>query len=487
METALADSRETSKVLDRVRLDPNQLVAAIDLEGPVLIHSCPGAGKTRVLAARVALLLERGVPQENILCFTFTNRAAEEMRRRIEQYSGQCLNRMWVGTFHSVCARILRHYAPESLIPPGFAICDEEQSNQIVKEAIREVCHDYLRQPTSMLRNEIARFKRNTIPLDDWCQTLSSRAGEPYAERFRSVYLAYQALLRQSGALDFDDLTLHAVRLLQDSPMAFREVSSRFHYICVDEYQDTADIEGELIRLLSSTHNNLCVVGDVNQAIYGWRGSNHRLIADFPKHYPGAKVHTLNINYRSGRRIVALGNRLMSLSRQHVLHECRSYRAETGHVRYARYETDAEETRSVADVICELISNCRFQPNDIAVLGRMHFLLEPIRQALIRCGVPCAAIKDQPEFDEGSEGVRLLTIHQAKGLEFRIVFLVGMEEGVLPCHHSLLDPEQMEEERRLCYVAVTRAINGLYITCSDNRAGRKSKAPSRFLADLLTT
>lgn len=471
-------------------LDEKQRAAVLDVPGPVVIHAKPGSGKTRCIASRVALLLYKQVSQENILCVTFTNKAADEMKERIELYSGQRIDSMWIGTFHSICARILRQYAPDDFIAHDFSICDDEQSTSLLKSAIYECCPDYAWQSTPQIKAEISRFKRSMMSLDDWCKDLEKRVGETYALKLRAIYVRYQVALRQISTLDFDDLVDNAVRLITIYPDILQIVSSRFHYICVDEYQDSADIEAHLIRLLSSVHENLCVVGDVNQAVYRWRGSNHKLILDFHKSYPGAKVHRLDTNYRSGRRIVEVAEKLISHNPSDSNMECIPARADDGEVVYTRYASDIQEAKSIATMIRKITSSGEVQYSEIAVLGRMHALLRPVHKTLNRFGIPSTTIQSSEDAEHYDNAAQLMTIHQAKGLEFKVVFLIGLEEDILPCKHSLFNTDALEEECRLCYVAMTRAIDRLYISsCCTRCINGKTRVleKSRFIADTQNT
>jgi len=264
-------------------------------------------------------------------------------------------------------------------------------------------------------------------------------------------------------------------------------VSSRFHYICVDEYQDSADIEAELIRLLSSAHGNLCVVGDVNQAVYGWRGSNHRLILDFHQQYPDAKVHTLDTNYRSGRSIVAAAEKLISDNGGKANMSCKPARSDEGEVLYTRYASDAQEAGAIAKIIQDMVSRGEAKYCEVAVLARMHALLRPVHKSLSRHNIPSASIQSPEDTETPENAVQLMTIHQSKGLEFKVVFLIGLEEGILPSKHSLFNADALEEERRLCYVAMTRAIDSLYLSSCRTRSINGTKREleeSRFIADI---
>ena len=228
------------------------------------------------------------------------------------------------------------------------------------------------------------------------------------------------------------------------------------------------------------------MVGDVNQAIYGWRGSNHRLILDFHKSYSGAKVHTLDTNYRSGRSIVSAAERLISHNPSDTDMECIPVRLDKGEVVYTRYASDTQEAESIATTIRSITSSVEARFSDIAVLSRMHILLRQIQRTLNKYNIPNTTIQSEDDTEQQDNAVQLMTIHQAKGLEFKFVFLIGLEEGILPCKHSLFDVDALKEERRLCYVAMTRAIDRLYLSTCRTRFlnGRiRELEESRFIAD----
>ena len=558
-------------------LDARQEAAASDIDGSVIIHAGPGSGKTLVIAARVARLLEMGVPQHEILCFTFTNKAADEMRSRIELYSGQALNEMWVGTFHSICCRILREYGHYGGIA-DFSICSEKDSRRMMETAIRQNAPYLKPHSIAEIRAEISRFKRGLCSVDDWHAALDERNDEFHANRVRGAYLAYQSELRKKNLLDFDDLVLNTITLFRDHPHVQYSVSSKFEYVCADEYQDTSDIESEVVRALSSVHGNVCVVGDINQSIFSFRGANFHVMTDFEKTYKEAVTHVLDTNHRCARRLVEAAQRLISHSRGRPACQSKAHRSEEGFLCCRRYASDQEEAQDMAGEVQRLVRS-GLHHSEIAVLFRLNWVSHTLKEVLTRSGVPfCVAGSDlatdtvvsylrlvadpneslaanqvrdalpnlrglvncgislvgllgavvdhvaDPENDNwdslhrlwalatqydgpahkmlpgflerlsllgdeitGAHGVQLMTIHKCKGLEFRAVFLIGMEEGVLPCRQAVGDDESIEEERRLCYVAMTRAIDRLYMCSSErrrqNRRGRILEE-SRFLAEI---
>ena len=474
-------------------LDHRQQAAVTDTEGPVAIIACPGAGKTACLAARVARLLDSGEGQAGILCLTFTNRAAEEMRSRIQSYASLDTDGMWIGTIHSVCGRLLRAYGPS----PDFSICDEKESKQIVRELVKAGSYG-VRSPLEAAEH-ISRFKRSTMELDDWCNNMYKNMGYTYAAGFRSVYQAYQNELKVRNALDFDDLILHVYHLFQNEPSVLAAASSCFQYISIDEYQDTSLLETKVIQSLSSVHDNLCVIGDPNQSIYGWRGSVHQLISQFPKNYTGTTVHNLTTNYRSARSIVTAAGNLISRNTPLISTPTRPARGDNGHIIHSRYMDDEKEAEAIVQEIRKLVPDGR-NYSDIAILYRIHAAADSLISALRSQAVPITLIRedlpDQEVIDaengvaeqpDEDNAVRLMTIHQSKGMEFPVVFLIGLEEEVLPHWRSLSNTEHLEEERRLCYVAISRAVDRLYLSsCRSRILHRKSLnlTPSRFVDEM---
>lgn len=273
-----------------VRLDETQRKAALDTDGYVAIYAGAGAGKSAVLAARVAHLVDDGVDPESILSLTFTNKAADEMRTRIESYIGTDVSGMWIGTYHSVCARILRAYGHEIGIPATFSIYDVGDSALVLRRVFKEQWI-YPREAKKLMAR-IQQFKSQLEDMDSWCE----HQAEDEAGVFHEVYESYAMQMRAANALDFDDLTRETVRLITRCPAVLSELGRQFRYICVDEYQDTSRIETELLQLLSSYHDNLCVVGDVRQSIFRWRNSDYHLLLDFDKTYPESRRHVLSTN-----------------------------------------------------------------------------------------------------------------------------------------------------------------------------------------------
>lgn len=625
-------------------LDPEQLKAVLDTEGSVLILACAGAGKTRVLASRVAYLIDQGIAPEEILCITFTNKATEEMQTRIANYTGRDVSNMWIGTFHAVCSRILRQWGWRANIPQNFSIYSDTESKSVIKLLLKAQGLSHKVYSPDGILSEISRFKREFQLPAQWKQKISEQKGSEYAEVVMDIFKAYQHELKISAALDFDDLVSRTVRLFQEAPDVLLSVSGQFRYVHVDEYQDTANIEAELVNQLSSVHNNLCVVGDARQSIYGFRGSNYKIIMDFGSKHEGAKCHVLAKNYRSCRGIVSAAESLITHNKSCPDYSSTAFRNEEGTFVFYRFQRDLDEAERIASTVERITSVEGINYSDVAVLCRTRSLLGPIERALIDYNIPytkvasaefysrieirCAVyllrllqnsrdqaaaryvleqigrgigsvtvdklmalleqddditipdicskadikgisgparaylkqfhgtvadlmlmyeggasisalvetimeqslkpycdsdpagnirwqnLEDLREItsdyegpakdhlvlflqnvalmsDGGEDGsddkVQLLTIHQAKGLEFKVVFLPGMEEGIMPHFKCLSSDEELEEERRLAYVGMTRATDHLYLSWCNSRMlnGRVIyPAPSRFLEEV---
>jgi len=626
-------------------LNPQQQEAVRAVDGPVLVFAGAGSGKTRVLTYRIAYMVhELDVPPEQILAVTFTNKAAGEMKERIEQLVGEKAARVWAGTFHSFCSRMLRTDGQALGIDPNFVIYDEADQQALVKEAVSALNIDAGLYPPESIRWEISNAKNDLLAPSDYV----AASNNPLQMEAKRIYRAYQERLQANQALDFDDLIMNAVRLLQDSAKIRKKYQKQYKYVLVDEYQDINLAQFTLVDLLSKQHRNLCVVGDDDQSIYGWRGANVRLILAFEEHYPEASVFKLEQNYRSTGNIIRCAHEVIKHNSSradkqmwtnnppgdqpvvyHAVNQQEEaewvvgqihtdvlvHQAEPGH--YAvLYRTNAmsrilEETLVDTGIPYEVVGGIRFyeraeikdiiaylkvllNPNDAISLRRiinkptrgigartlqtldaaarklnkplfevcgMPEVYEPLRLAqqhavadfydmmsalhqqvdqlplrglvqevVTRSGyltrlhesgraddaeraenveefISAAArfgstaqdpslaaflerialIADIDEAESLDSAVSLMTLHSAKGLEFPTVFLVGMEEEVLPHYRSMNDPAEIEEERRLCYVGMTRAQKQLYISHCSRRTifgETRQMAPSRFLKHL---
>ncbi len=626
-------------------LNPAQREAVLHEGGPLLVLAGAGSGKTRVLAYRVAYLVRgRGVPPDRILAVTFTNKAAGEMRERIAQLVGERVaERIWVGTFHRICGRLLRRWGERIGLSPRFVVYDEEDQRAAIREALRRLQLDERRVPPAAVLAAISGAKNEGVALPDY----ERRATTYFEHLVVAVWREYQRVLGEHGALDFDDMLLETLRLFETCPDVLAACQERFLHILVDEYQDTNPVQFRLLSALAARHRNLCVVGDVDQAIYGWRGADIRNILEFERDFPDARVIPLEQNYRSTRTILEAAEHLITHNphrypkrlwthnptgepltvyaaldehdeARFVVEEIRKLQARGYPLRACAvlYRTNAQsrqfeeaflrtgipyqvvgalrfyERREVKDLLAylRLLAN----PRDVLslrrvinvprrgigegtvakieaaaerlgipplqamrhpeVLGSLSpqirravegfvAVLEELEEAMSRCTVSAlialaidrtgyraaleaegteeassrlenlrelvtvaqefervsgevsveaflehvALMTDVDTYDETQDRVTLMTLHAAKGLEFPVIFLCGLEEGLFPHSRSLEDPRQLEEERRLAYVGLTRAKELVYLTYARQRTlfGRTTvNVPSRFLEEL---
>ncbi|MDO8429495.1 MAG: UvrD-helicase domain-containing protein [Candidatus Daviesbacteria bacterium] len=609
-------------------LNPIQKEAVLHTEGPTLILAGAGSGKTKALTHRVAYLIkEKKVPAENILCITFTNKSAAEMMDRINRLLDDP-ERPHMGTFHSICAKILRKDGHHIGLSSSFSIYDENDSQDAIKEAMKYLNIATQKTSPGAVKGMISSAKSEMIGALEY----PSIARGYFQETVAKIYLEYQKILERNRAVDFDDLLLLTVKLLQNHPEVLTSYQILFRYILVDEYQDTNAVQYLLTKLLAKRHKNICVVGDAAQSIYKFRGADFRNIVNFKNDYPLAKVFNLEQNYRSTQNILDTAHAVISKNRSHPILKLWTENP-TGD-KIAVIETKNEEDEAM--FIVQKVSELKLSYPEIAVLYRTNAQSRSIEEVFIKAGVPYVLvggtrfyerkeIKDilsylrllcnpqdsvsksriekvgkgraskfwlwaaevlpyviasevkQPNteiasssttprndvsystlelmdkilevtgyleyIDDGTEvgkskvenvkelrsvaenspnlveflervtlveneyfsaehkdrwdgnknkkrvrtGITLTTLHQAKGLEWPTVFLVGMEEGLFPHSRSFLDPLELEEERRLCYVGITRAKNQLFLTYARQRlyfGTRSNNLVSRFLADI---
>ncbi len=628
-------------------LNPQQRAAVEHGEGPLLVLAGAGSGKTRVLTARVARLLERGIPPRRVLAVTFTNKAASEMRERIAALVGEEPRGLWAATFHSLGARILRREADLTPRDRNFTIYDRDDSLRTVERAMEDAGVDPDRWSPSSVLNRISDAKNELIGPGEFGRESFDLLGR----RVEEVYPAYENHLRRANAFDFDDLLFHAVRLLEEVDEARERYAGRFLHVLVDEYQDTNHAQYRMVRALVQRHGNLCVVGDDDQSIYGWRGADLRNILDFERDFPGAEVVRLEENYRSTSSILRVANTVIENNADRKPKELHTARGEGEPVDVVEVPDEKGEARWTARRVRRLREDEGREPGDFAVLYRTNAQSRPYEEALRREGIPyrvvggvrfyerreikdvlaylqlavnpvddaaflrvvnwprrgvgsvtldrlagarrveeslleaaerAEEIPDLPsrgasslaefadevrelhrlqreapaedvvreaidrfgvrealaseddgeerienvdelvagvaEFDpdEVAEGaaegaselelflqhvallsdidrhdaagtVSLMTLHNAKGLEFPVVFVGGVERGLFPLGRAEDSREEYEEERRLFYVGVTRAMDRLFLTHARRRwrAGSGSDmAPSPFLDEI---
>jgi DNA helicase-2/ATP-dependent DNA helicase PcrA len=626
-------------------LNDVQRAAVEHTDGPVLIFAGAGSGKTRVLTNRIAYLLEeKKVFPDRILAVTFTNKAAGEMKSRLERMVGAPARDLWVGTFHSMCVRMLRRDGRKIGISPNFAIMDDADQRAIVREVIADLDFDERQVVPGAALAEISKAKNNLWSPDEYEQKNPSFAGERYAQ----VYREYDRRLAESNGLDFDDLISRAIQLLDRDEEARARYQTKFKYILVDEYQDVNYAQYRLVATLAKEHGNVTVVGDDDQSIYSWRGSDYRMILRFEEDFPGATVFKLEENYRSTQTILEAANELVAHNAGRQPKTLFTKRAEGEKVTAFQAESERAEVRYVMEKIKEhvregaayrdflvlyrtnaqsryfeegfladgipyrvvggvgfyartevkdMLSYLRYivNPSDAVAFRRivnvprrsigqqtLASLLEAANQSnvsvgqavfdsnLLKRAVPkkqrelerfaeliadlreratsfsiselliavmeesgylrelqadetaegrarvenlqelvgvarefeknpetgttlddflanIALISDIDTLDADASFVTLMTMHAAKGLEFPIVFLTGLEEGVFPHTRALTDMAELDEERRLAYVGVTRAMDRLYLSFAARRTlfGNTFSHPrSRFIEEM---
>lgn len=628
--------------MDLTMLNPEQRQAAETLNGPVLILAGAGSGKTRALTCRVANLMDHGVPAWNILALTFTNKAAKEMKERIRQLVGDQAEDAWISTFHSTCARILRRDIEKLGYNRSFAIYDDDDQGNVLKEVLKRLNIDEKYLPARELKSKISDAKNKLMGPDEWFRQ-SER--DRRCQLIHDVFNEYEARLKTLNALDFDDLLVKTLQLLADHPPVLESYRRRFQYVMVDEYQDTNYAQYMLVKLLTAESRNLCVVGDDDQSIYGWRGADIRNILDFEKDYPDATVIKLEQNYRSTANILDAANQVIAHNTGRKEKRLWTEEGAGEQIKLFCGGDEREEAAWVADRIRQL-NRMGEGYGSVAILYRTNAQSRVLEEMLMRSGVPYkvfggqkfydrrevkdviaymrvivnpsddmslrriinvpkrsigdstvqelqdhahmndmplyAALTDLPEslsarprkcvtdffmlmsmltamkealplvdfvkllvektglmeqyqkedteeahsrveniqellgaveeFAKLSENatledylenvalvteldnaedergyITMMTLHSAKGLEFPNVFITGMEEGIFPSGRSLQDEEKMEEERRLCYVGITRARKRLFMSRANQRTIYNQvnhNAPSRFLEEI---
>lgn len=627
-------------------LNAAQAEAVQHTEGPLLVLAGAGSGKTRVLTNRIAQILSQGVRPYNILAITFTNKAANEMRARVENLVPQAAKDLWVTTFHSACLRILRREIDVLGYGSNFSIYDDADQQTVVKECLRELDIDEKRfQPRAMLAAISGAKNKLQTP-----EQFDRQAFEYFEQVAARVYRLYQERLFKNNALDFDDLIMLTVRLFKEHPDVLAYYQNRFKYILVDEYQDTNHTQYVLVNLLAESHRNICVVGDPNQSIYKWRGADINNILDFEHGYPEAKVVKLEQNYRSTGNILQAANALIKNNVEAKEMKLWTAQGAGNLLHIFRAENERFEAMYIADRVKDLHFSHNRKYRDMVILYRTHAQSRVFEEVFLRQGIPysifgglkfydrkeikdllsylrvivnpvdsqsllriinvpkrgvgaaslekinnfaaardltvlmslalvddiagvpakarkqcreladtIASLKKQAAFlsvteiteevlnrtgykaelelentveartrlenlqefltvtkefdkqqgeeagsladflatislvtdldrhDPESDQITLMTLHSAKGLEYPVVFLTGMEEGVFPHSRALYDEGELEEERRLAYVGITRAEEELYITHCWERTlfGRTNmNAKSRFLEEI---
>ena len=620
-------------------LNPVQREAVTHPGGPLLILAGAGSGKTRVLTHRIAWLIkDQGVSPFELIAITFTNKAADEMKHRVGSLVGPVAQKMWVSTFHSACVRILRREAQRLGYRSSFTIYDEADAVRLTNFVLRDLNIDAKKFPPRVVHAAISTAKNELVDFE----TYRERARSIYERRIADVYREYQQRLLAASAMDFDDLLMVTVNLLQGHPEALQHYRNRFKHLLVDEYQDTNHAQNELVLLLGAEHRNVCVVGDSDQSVYRFRGADIRNILEFEDAFPDSTVIVLEQNYRSTQTILDAANAVIA---NNALRKPKAlWTEQLGGELITRYsaEDEHDEAGWIVREMGRLHDAGERQWGDMAVFYRTNAQSRVLEEQLVRHNVPykvvggtrfydrrevkdvlayvravvnpsdevslkrivnvpkrgvgdtsvgkldawarshgigffetldeaeqagvtgkalnglrqfrkvlddvralvagnaspvvvlerivhdtgyvaeleaektidaagrieniaeligvasehddldsfleaVSLVSDADELDDDTTRVVLMTLHTAKGLEFPVVFLVGLEDGVFPHLRSIGEPDELEEERRLCYVGITRARERLYLThawCRTLWGSTQYNPPSRFLKEI---
>lgn len=611
-------------------LNDKQLEAVEHKDGPCLVLAGAGSGKTKVLTQRIINLINSGVSPYNILAITFTNKAAKEMRNRVENELGSITDSIFIGTFHSFGLRILRENYIDIGYTSNITILDTDDAKAIVKRILKENGYDPAKYEIRTIINKISSAKNDGISPDEYTKLFLNDLDIVIG----LVYKEYTKLLKDNNSVDFDDLLLKPVELLKKNKIILEKYQERFKYILVDEYQDTNSIQYELCKLLASRYKNIFVVGDANQSIYSFRNADYRNILNFEKDYKNTKVILLEENYRSTNNILKAANSVIKNNSEGKKLNLWSSKRDGELIDYIRCEDEIKEANFVINKIKDLISN-GYKYSDIAVLYRTNAQSRVVEDAFVRNNIPhniigsyyfynrkeikdliaylkliynpcdsvsleriinvpkrgigaksienlrkkatennismfdaidsgkelefkkmilklqefslngnlsdlieeilsttglrmeyeinksleneakvenlnefktvalmfeesgiydlqtflenIALVSDRGQYNNDGDEVSIMTLHSAKGLEFNVVFLLGMEEGLFPHNRSFNSLSNLEEERRLCYVGITRAKEKLYLLSARQRTifGKTSGTiESRFIREI---
>lgn len=371
-------------------LNPGQLAAATAGDGPLLVLAAAGTGKTRTLVHRVAYLVEQGVPPECILLLTFTNRAAREMRERAGLLVGDAVHSIWSGTFHSICARLLRRYGSAIGYPPGFTILDEDDQKKLIGEIIKKSVAD----PKSFAKKDvvakiISEAANESLPVQFVASRYLTKTADVDPEAIDVIAKKYVARKQELEAMDFDDLLVNGLKLLKESEKIREMLQEHFLHILVDEYQDTNTLQAEFTDILASKHRNILAVGDDFQCIYTWRGARIENILDFPKRWEGCGIVKLEANYRSVPGILDIANVVMKDAPRQFEKHLKSCRPPIGRSlpTVHRVYDSREQASEILRISKELLSS-GYRLSDMAVLYRSHFQSIDVQMTLARAGVP---------------------------------------------------------------------------------------------------
>ncbi len=367
------------------QLNPSQREAVETIEGPVLILAGPGSGKTRVITHRVAYLIKTcGISPYRIMAVTFTNKAAKEMTERLEKLVSGSIPNLTLGTFHAICARILRRDGKPGGVPPDFVIYDDDDQINLIKRAVQELNLDPKKFVPRAILSAISLGKSQMLLPENYLQASRSYFDEVVGR----VYTRYQEMLAQSKALDFDDLLMRTVRLFRQQPEVLKKYRERYVHVMVDEFQDTNLTQYELVRQIAGKYQNICVVGDPDQSIYSWRSADLRNILNFEKDFPKAKVILLEQNYRSTKHILETASHVIKANVQRKQKELWTDNEAGELTSLVETYTEQEEAQFVVREIDRLVDSGEFKYGDCAVLYRTNAQSRVIEEAFVRYGIP---------------------------------------------------------------------------------------------------
>lgn len=439
-------------------LNTEQLEAVTHPGGPILVFAGAGSGKTRVITCRIARLLESGVSPHRILAVTFTNKAAREMRERVEKMVGEPARALWMGTFHSVCSKLLRIEGRSIGLQTDFVIYDDADQIGLVKDILKNKNIDEKSVNARGLLNEISSAKEKLQTPEAY----EAKAAGFFERIAAEVYAQYAAQLRKANALDFDDLLYWAVRLLQQREDVREKYQERFEHVLVDEYQDVNTAQCELVRLLAGKHHNVMVVGDDDQSIYAWRGADVRLILGFSGEWPDVKVVKLQQNYRSTKTILTAANAVIQRNRSRASKQLWTENEEGVNLTLREAGTEQDEAMAVADAILKDVRTGRRQYKDFAVLYRTNAQSRVMEEAFLTLRIPHVLVGGQRFYERKEVKDMLaylrLTLNSADNVSFRRIINVPTRgfgagslaaiESVAAAHDlSLLDALRLDESR----------------------------------------
>lgn len=368
------------------KLNERQREAAEYVNGPLLILAGAGSGKTRVLTYKIAYLLEQNIVKPwEILAITFTNKAAKEMKERVEALVEENSSDIWLGTFHSICVRILKREIEYLGYSKNFNIFDELDKEKVIKEAMKKLEIDDKRIPVSYVKHEISKAKDSMI---DYIKYAQNVIGDFRKEEIAKIYSLYQQTLKSNNSIDFDDIIMLTVKIFLENPEVLGYYQNKFKYILVDEYQDTNKIQFLLISLLSCAHGKICVVGDESQSIYGFRGADISNILNFEKEFPSAKIVKLEENYRSTGNILKAANEVIKHNKSKIEKELWTENDEGKLIEYNKAGNEYEEVEFVVDKIDEICRKDNKKYSDFAVLFRTNAQARVLEEVFMRSGTP---------------------------------------------------------------------------------------------------